>query len=127
MSLKMGIDGTALVKLVSPEEAKKARDLKLAQQAAKAAKAAEAKRQRLQKGWERILKGKQSPEELEKERRAAAGGAELSKNQLKKLAKEMEVQKGLHQEYKDYEAFLISSGKSDSLEAYEAYLEFNKK
>ncbi|KAI9497931.1 tRNA synthetases class I (C) catalytic domain-containing protein [Zychaea mexicana] len=117
-------DGTALVKILTPEEVKKARDEKLAQQAAKAAQAAAAKAQRLQKGWDRLQKGKKSPEDIEKERKQE--NPEMSKNQVKKLAKEMDVQKGLHSEYQKYEAFLKESGEPDSLEGYEAYLKHTK-
>lgn len=118
-------DGVALVKIVSPEEAKKARDEKQAAQAEKLAKAREAKRQRLQKGYERLLKGVQSPEDLERERTQAEKG-EMSKNALKKLKKDMDTQKALHDEYLKYASFLQRAGKQDDLDAYEAYLEFSK-
>ncbi|KAL1931858.1 hypothetical protein VTP01DRAFT_8914 [Rhizomucor pusillus] len=118
-------DGVALVKIVSPEEAMKARDEKQAAQAEKLAKAREAKRQRLQKGYERLLKGVQSPEDLERERTQAEKG-EMSKNALKKLKKDMDTQKALHDEYLKYASFLQRAGKQDDLDAYEAYLEFSK-
>lgn len=71
-----------------------------------------------------MLKGVQSPEELERERTKAEG--EISKNALKKLKKDMDTQKGLHEEYLKYASFLKESGKQDSLDAYEAYLEQSK-
>ncbi|CDH48408.1 cysteinyl-trna synthetase [Lichtheimia corymbifera JMRC:FSU:9682] len=114
-------DGTALVKLLTPEEVKKARDEKMAAQAAKAAKAAAAKQQRLQKGWERLQKGKQSPEELEQERKKE--NAEMSKNALKKLAKELDLQKTLHNDYVKYKSFLDSTGSQDNLASYESFLD----
>ena len=71
-----------------------------------------------------MQKGKKSPEEIETERKQE--NAEMSKNQLKKLAKEIELQKGLHSEYEKYTTFLMESGKSDDLNGYEAYLEQTK-
>ncbi|KAI9315543.1 tRNA synthetases class I (C) catalytic domain-containing protein [Dichotomocladium elegans] len=117
-------DGTALVKLLTPEEVKRARDEKLALQAAKAAKAAAAKAARLQKGYDRVQKGKKSPEQLEEERRKET--PEMSKNQLKKLTKELDLQKTLYAEYQPYGAFLKETGKQDNLESYEAFLDASK-
>ncbi|KAI8147700.1 tRNA synthetases class I (C) catalytic domain-containing protein [Fennellomyces sp. T-0311] len=113
-------DGTALVKLLTPDEVKKARDEKAAQQAAKEVKQLVAKQQRLQKGWDRLQKGVKSPEELEAERKQET--PEPSKNQLKKLAKDVGLQKTLHEEYQKYAAFLKESGRQDSLDSYDAYL-----
>ncbi|KAI8324104.1 hypothetical protein GQ54DRAFT_83586 [Martensiomyces pterosporus] len=107
-------DGRALVKFADPEELRRERAARLAEEEAKrakkeaAARAAEAKRQ------EKLAKGKLSPmdmfrtEEMRKLYSAwdesgvptkDAAGEDLPKSKLKKLSKERAAQQKLHDEY----------------------------
>ncbi|KAK7473215.1 cysteinyl-tRNA synthetase [Stygiomarasmius scandens] len=112
-------DGKALVKLVPPEELIKARDEKRAILEAKAAKkAAAAEAERIRR-LERLEKGRIAPEDMFKPPNVADGiysswddsglpltdgeGKELSKNAVKKVKKEMDTQKKLHQEFLAYQ------------------------
>ncbi|KAF8629162.1 hypothetical protein AX17_005747 [Amanita inopinata Kibby_2008] len=108
-------DGKALVKLVPPAELMKARDEKRALQEAKAAKKAahiEAERQKriqkLERG--RLEQGNMfKPPNVPNESYGSwdeqgipltdGSGKELSKNQAKKVRKEWEAQKKLHEEF----------------------------
>lgn len=104
-------DGTALVKLVSPEELIKAREKKLAIAAEKEAKKAAAAAERERKRLEKLEKGKISPAELFKStgeftKFDEAGfpthtkdGEEITKSRKKKVQKEWDTQKKLHDEY----------------------------
>lgn len=112
-------DGKALVKIVDPVELMGAREEKRAQAAAKTAKKAAAVEAEKQKKLEKILKGKISPGEMfmppnvpedaygswnEDGLPLTNGeGKELSKNQVKKVAKERALQKRLHEEYLEWE------------------------
>lgn len=104
-------DGTALVKLVSPEELIKAREKKLAVAAEKEAKKAAAAAERERKRLEKLEKGKVSPSDLFKStgeftKFDEAGfpthtkdGEEITKSRKKKVQKEWDTQKKLHDEY----------------------------
>jgi len=103
------------VKLVPPADLIKARDEKRAQVEAKAAKKAAAVEAEKQKRTQKLEKGRVSPENMFKYPNVAqevygswdetgipltdGEGKELSKNQLKKVKKEWEIQKKLHEEY----------------------------
>ncbi|KAG8901425.1 hypothetical protein FRB99_005313 [Tulasnella sp. 403] len=111
-------DGKALVKLVDPETLIRARDEKLAAIAAKATKKAAAAEAERAKKQARMEKGKISPEEMFKPPNVPDGtygtwndvgipltdgeGAEISKAKGKKLSKEWEIQKRLHEEYLEW-------------------------
>lgn len=104
-------DGTALVKLVSREELIKQREKKLAIIAEKEAKKAAAAAERERKRLERLEKGKLAPEEMFKQSDEFSqfdeqgipthtkDGQEVAKSRKKKLLKEYEMQKKLHEEY----------------------------
>jgi len=112
-------DGKALVKLVDPTELIRAREDKHAQAAAKAAKKAATVEAEKLKKVEKILKGKLSPGEMFKPPNVSGdtygswnedglpltdgAGKELSKNQVKKTAKEWAAQKKSHEEYLEWE------------------------
>ncbi|GAA5977435.1 hypothetical protein JCM10908_004979 [Rhodotorula pacifica] len=105
-------DGRAMIKLVSPDVLREARDAKIAaaqeKLARKAAAAAEAESKRL----ERLEKGRSSPADLFRSRTAEysawddqglptkdQNGEDLPKTRLKKLKKEWDMQKKLHDEF----------------------------
>ncbi|KAG0655612.1 hypothetical protein C6P46_000780 [Rhodotorula mucilaginosa] len=105
-------DGRAMIKLVSPDVLREARDAKLAaaqeKLARKAAAAAAAETKRL----ERLEKGRLSPPELFRSRTAEfsawddqgfptkdQNGEELPKSRSKKLKKEWDMQQKLHDEF----------------------------
>ncbi|OAD76974.1 hypothetical protein PHYBLDRAFT_185884 [Phycomyces blakesleeanus NRRL 1555(-)] len=104
-------DGTALVKLVPREELIKAREKKLAFLAEKEAKKAAAAAEREKKRLERLEKGKVSPLEMFKNSEEfktfdtngmpthSKDGEEITKSRKKKLQKEWDMQKKLHDEY----------------------------
>lgn len=112
-------DGKALVKIVDPVELMRAREEKRAQAAAKAAKKSAAIEVEKKRKLEKILRGKLSPSEMFKPPNVPdgvygswnedglpltdGGGEELSKNQVKKTAKEWTLQKKLHEEYLEWE------------------------
>lgn len=112
------IDGKALVKLVNPEVLLKARDEKAAAAAAKAAKKAAAQEAERAKKAARMEKGKISPQEMFRPPNVPEGtygswndvgvpltdaeGVELSKAKSKKVTKEWEIQKKLHDEYLEW-------------------------
>jgi len=111
-------DGKALVKLVNPESLLRARDEKVAAAAEKAAKKAAAVEAEKAKKIARMEKGKVPPTEMFKPPNVSEGtyaswsetglpltdaeGAEVSKAKSKKLAKEWEIQKKLHDEYLEW-------------------------
>ncbi|KAF5355446.1 hypothetical protein D9758_006390 [Tetrapyrgos nigripes] len=112
-------DGKALVKLVSPDELIRARDEKKAMQEAKAAKkAAQAEAERL-KRLQKLEKGRVAPQDLFKPPNVADGtysswddsglpltdgeDKEISKNAMKKIRKEWETQKKLHEDFLAYQ------------------------
>ncbi|KAF5380366.1 hypothetical protein D9615_004735 [Tricholomella constricta] len=108
-------DGKALVKLVSPAELMKARDDKRAQMEAKAGKKAAAVEAERFKRQQKLEKGRIAPEEMFKPPNIAEGtytswndagipltdgdGKELSRNQAKKVQKDWNSQKKLHDDY----------------------------
>ncbi|KAI8370507.1 tRNA synthetases class I (C) catalytic domain-containing protein [Radiomyces spectabilis] len=104
-------DGTALVKLVDREELIKAREKKLALQAEKEASKAKAAAERERKRLERLQKGKLPPQEMFKSSDEFSkfddngfpthtkDGEEVTKSRKKKLQKEWDAQKKLHEEY----------------------------
>ncbi|KAI9487053.1 MAG: cysteinyl-tRNA synthetase [Benjaminiella poitrasii] len=104
-------DGTALVKLVPREELIKAREKKLAIAAEKEAKKAAAAAERERKRLEKLEKGKVPPQELFKQSDEFSkfdengfpthtkDGEEVTKSRKKKLQKEYDMQKKLHEEY----------------------------
>ncbi|KAI8075340.1 cysteinyl-tRNA synthetase [Gilbertella persicaria] len=104
-------DGTALVKLVSREELIQAREKKLAMAAEKEAKKAAAAAERERKRLEKLEKGKLAPQDMFKQSDEfskfddqgfpthAKDGEELTKSRKKKLQKEYDNQKKLHEEY----------------------------
>lgn len=75
----------------------------------------------MQKAYDRLLKGKQSPEDLEKERLAAVKDGEMSKSQQKKLIKDKEAQVKMHEEYSKYAEYLQKQGLEDTLEGFSSY------
>jgi cysteinyl-tRNA synthetase len=104
-----------LVKLVPREELIQAREKKLALIAEKAAKKEQAAAEREKKRLERLAKGKQAAQEMFKASEEFSKfddngipthnkeGEELAKNRRKKLQKEWDMQKKLHDEYiKEY-------------------------
>ena len=109
------LDGKALVKLVPPSELIKAREDKRALTEAKAAKKEAAVEAEKQKRLQKILKGKTAPEHFFRPPNVPEGtygsyndegipltdgdGKELSKNQVKKVQKDYQTQKKLHEEY----------------------------
>lgn len=105
------VDGTALVKLVSREELIKQRERKLAIAAEKEAKKAAAAAERERKRLERLEKGKMAPQDMFKQSDEFSqfdeqgipthtkDGQEVAKSRRKKLVKEYEMQKKLHEEY----------------------------
>ncbi|KAI8988022.1 cysteinyl-tRNA synthetase [Mycotypha africana] len=104
-------DGTALVKLVPREELIQAREKKLAIAREKEAKKAAAAAEREKKRLERLEKGKVPPQELFKNLEEFSkfdengfpthtkDGEEVTKSRKKKLQKEYDMQKKLHEEY----------------------------
>ncbi|KAF9793211.1 tRNA synthetases class I (C) catalytic domain-containing protein [Thelephora terrestris] len=112
-------DGKALVKIVDPAELMRAREEKRAQAVAKAAKKAATIEAEKQKKLEKIMKGKLAPSEMFKPPNVPDGaygswnedglpltdgeGKALSKNQVKKVAKEWASQKKSHEEYLEWE------------------------
>ncbi|CAO3702291.1 unnamed protein product [Rhizopus stolonifer] len=104
-------DGTALVKLVSREELIQQREKKLAIAAEKEAKKAAAAAERERKRLEKLEKGKLVPQEMFKQSEEFSqfdeqgipthtkDGAEVAKSRKKKLMKEYETQRKLHEEY----------------------------
>lgn len=109
--LLFSVDGTALVKLVSREELIKQRERKLAIAAEKEAKKAAAAAERERKRLERLEKGKMAPQDMFKQSDEFSqfdeqgipthtkDGQEVAKSRRKKLVKEYEMQKKLHEEY----------------------------
>jgi len=111
-------DGKALVKFVNPEVLLRARDEKIAAAAAKAAKKAAAVEAERAKKQARMEKGKLSPNEIFRPPNVPEGtygtwnegglpltdanGEEIPKTKSKKLAKEWEIQKKLHEEYLEW-------------------------
>jgi len=109
------VDGKALVKLVPPAELIKAREEKRALVEAKAAKKQAAVEAEKQKRLQKILKGKTAPDQFFRPPNVPEGtygsynddgipltdgeGKELSKNQVKKVQKDYQTQKKLHEEY----------------------------
>ncbi|KAF8499666.1 tRNA synthetases class I (C) catalytic domain-containing protein [Russula emetica] len=108
-------DGKALVKLVDPTELIRTREEKRAQVEAKAAKKAAAQELERQKKLQKLERGSVPPERLFKPPNVPEGvygswddrglpltdgeGKELSKNHTKRVQKEWEAQKRLHEEY----------------------------
>ncbi|KAI8375559.1 cysteinyl-tRNA synthetase [Blakeslea trispora] len=104
-------DGTALVKLVPREELIQIREKKLAMAAEKEAKKAAAAAERERKRLEKLEKGKLSPQEMFKNSEEFSkfdesgfpthtkDGEEVTKSRKKKLQKEYDNQKKLHEEY----------------------------
>jgi len=108
-------DGKALVKLVPPAELIRARDEKRAQAEAKASKKAAAAEAERAKRAAKLEKGRVAPQEMFKPPNFPEGtygswnedgipltdaeGKELSKNLGKKVRKEWEAQKKLHDEW----------------------------
>ncbi|KZT10897.1 uncharacterized protein LAESUDRAFT_721290 [Laetiporus sulphureus 93-53] len=108
-------NGKALVKLVSPAELVKARDEKRAQAEAKAARQAAAAEAERQKRLQKLEKGRVPPQEIFKPPNVPEGtygswdedgiplmdgqGEKLSKNQTKKVQKEWQQQKKLHDDF----------------------------
>lgn len=108
-------DGKALVKLVPPAELIRARDEKRAQEQAKAARKAAAVEAERQKKVQKLEKGRVPPQELFRPPHVDAGlysswsaeglpladreGKELSKNQAKKVKKDWDLQRKLHEEF----------------------------
>lgn len=110
------LDGKALVKLVDPTELIRTREEKRAQVEAKAAKKAAAQELERQKKLKKLERGSVPPEQLFKPPNVPEKGVygswddrglpltdgegkELSKNQTKRVQKEWEAQKRLHEEY----------------------------
>lgn len=109
------LDGKALVKLVDPAELIRMREEKRAQVEAKAAKKAAAQELERQKKLQKLERGSVPPERLFKPPNVREGvygswddrglplmdgeGKELSKNHTKRVQKEWEAQKRLHEEY----------------------------
>ena len=103
------------MKLVPPADLIKARDEKRAQEQAKAARKAAAVEAERQKKLQKLEKGRVPPQDLFKPPHVDEGlysswneeglpltdreGKELSKNQAKKVKKEWDVQKKLHEEF----------------------------
>jgi cysteinyl-tRNA synthetase len=123
-------DGKALVKLVPPAELIKARDEKRLQAEAKAAKKALAVEAEHQKRMKKLEKGRVPPEAMFRPPNVEQGtygswddagvpltdgeGRELSKNLAKRVRKEWEAQKKLHEEYlawKNRMGDLVGSGR----------------
>ncbi|KAK4514775.1 Pre-mRNA-splicing factor SYF2 [Mucor velutinosus] len=104
-------DGVALVKLVPREELIQAREKKLAIAAEKEAKKAAAAAERERKRLEKLEKGKLAPSEMFKSSDEfskfdesgfpthSKDGEEVTKSRKKKLQKEFDMQKKLHDEY----------------------------
>lgn len=104
-------DGTALVKLVPREELIQAREKKLAIAAEKEAKKAAAAAERERKRLEKLEKGKIAPKDMFKNSEEflkfdeagfpthTQNGEEVTKSRKKKLQKEWDMQKKLHDEY----------------------------
>ncbi|KAJ7782366.1 tRNA synthetases class I (C) catalytic domain-containing protein [Mycena maculata] len=108
-------DGKALVKLVPPAELIRARDEKRAQAEAKALKKAEMAEAERIKRAAKLEKGRVAPQDMFKPPNVPEGtygswnedgvpltdaeGKELSKNQAKKVAKDVAMQKKLHDEW----------------------------
>ncbi|GAN06823.1 cysteinyl-tRNA synthetase [Mucor ambiguus] len=104
-------DGVALVKLVPREELIQAREKKLAIAAEKEAKKAAAAAERERKRLEKLEKGKLAPSEMFKSLDEFSkfdesgfpthtkDGEEVTKSRKKKLQKEFDMQKKLHDEY----------------------------
>ncbi|KAG0172106.1 hypothetical protein DFQ30_011154 [Apophysomyces sp. BC1015] len=104
-------DGSALVKLVPREELIKAREKKLALQAEKEAKKAAQQAEQERKRKEKLEKGKVAPQQMFKSSDEfsqfdengmpthSKDGEELTKSRRKKLQKEWDTQKKLHEEY----------------------------
>ncbi|KAI9246848.1 cysteinyl-tRNA synthetase [Sporodiniella umbellata] len=104
-------DGTALVKLVSREELIQQREKKLAIAAEKEAKKAAAAAERERKRLEKLEKGKLAPQDMFKQSEEFSqfdeqglpthtkDGQEVAKSRKKKLVKEYDIQKKLHEEY----------------------------
>jgi cysteinyl-tRNA synthetase len=109
------IDGKALIKLVPPEDLVKARNEKQALREAKAARKAAADEAERQKRMERLEKGRIAPQHMFKPPHIPDGtygswneagipltdahGNELGKNQTKRLQKDWESQKRVHEEF----------------------------
>ena len=103
------------MKLVPPAELLKARDEKRAQEQEKAARKAAAVEAERQKKLQKLEKGRVPPQELFRPPHVDEGlygswnedglpltdreGKELSKNQVKKVKKEWDIQKKLHEEF----------------------------
>ena len=103
------------MKLVPPADLIKARDEKRAQEQAKAARKAAAVEAERQKKLQKLEKGRMPPQELFRPPHVDEGlygswnedglpltdreGKELSKNQVKKVKKEWDIQKKLHEEF----------------------------
>ncbi|CAG8441231.1 7243_t:CDS:10 [Acaulospora colombiana] len=119
-------DGKALVKLVDRDELIKSREERLRAQAEKAAKKEAAAKAKEEEKRKRLEQGKIDPEMMFKEAKDEEGkdlysafdemgipthdnnGEELSKNRVKKLKKEWEVQKKLNAEYLDWKQKNVS-------------------
>ncbi|KAJ1964889.1 cysteinyl-tRNA synthetase [Dispira parvispora] len=108
-------DGRALVKLVDPEELKRAREMKLQREAEKQAKKAAAQAEQQRKRAERLAKGKTPPTEMFRTGENAQlysdfdeqglprrdiNGEPLSSSRMKKLKKQWDAQLKLHNEYR---------------------------
>jgi cysteinyl-tRNA synthetase len=107
-----------LIKLVDPEELIRAREEKRAQYEAKAGKKAANVEAERQKKMQKLAKGRVSPSEFFKPPNVPEGtygswnedglpltdgeGKELSKNQLKKIQRDWNSQKKLHEEYLEW-------------------------
>lgn len=103
------------MKLVPPAELIRARDEKRAQEQAKAARKAAAVEAERQKKVQKLEKGRVPPQELFRPPHVDAGlysswsaeglpladreGKELSKNQAKKVKKDWDLQRKLHEEF----------------------------